>query len=170
MVPYDLIHFLNRYFHQMGHVISLNDGFIDNYMGDGLLALFGVDKSDNAPFRAVKAGLEMIDEMESLNNYLEALYKKTLVMNVGIHYGEVVVGTVGSSGHKVKTVIGDAVNLASRVESANKEMGTKLLISDDLFKEVREDVEVNRQAEINMRGKSGRHKIYEVVGISVPKS
>ena len=126
--PYDVIHLLNRYFHEMGQVISRNGGQIDNYMGDGLMALFGMEDSTGAALAAVKAGLEMHAAMEILKPYLETIYAKSFHIGVGIHYGDVVVGAIGSQSLKRVTAIGDAVYLASRIEAANKQAGTGLLI------------------------------------------
>ncbi len=74
--PYDVVHVLNRYFYLMGQVIGRHGGYIDNYMGDGLMALFGVEDASGAALQVVKAGLEMLDAMERLKPYLVTLYKK----------------------------------------------------------------------------------------------
>lgn len=161
---YDVIHTLNRYFHLMGAVISRNGGYIDNYMGDGIMALFGVDKPEGACERAVQAGLEMLDEMKKFNPYLEALFNRGLEMGVGIHYGEAVVGTIGAINNKKMTAIGDSVNFASRIESANKEAGTYLLISEALHAEVKEQFRFGKIARLSVKGKSGEYNLYEVVG------
>src|SRR5205823_6573764 len=119
---------LNRYFHHMGRVISGHGGCIDNYMGDGLMALFGADNVPDAAFRAVGAGLGMIEEVARLGPHFQAIYEASFRIGVGVHYGEVVVGTVGTPGRQRITAIGDAVNFASRIESANKKYDTQLLI------------------------------------------
>ncbi|MGH9944865.1 MAG: adenylate/guanylate cyclase domain-containing protein [Pyrinomonadaceae bacterium] len=164
--PYDVIYVLNRYFHRMGKVISRCGGYIDNYMGDGLMAVFGVDDAGDAARRAVEAGLGMLDEVESLRPDFESVYDMSFQIGVGVHYGEAVVGTVGAAGTKRLTAIGDAVNFASRVEAANKEAGTKFLISEDTYYEVKDFITVGREcAEVSLKGKSGAHALYEVVGL-----
>lgn len=164
--PYDVIYVLNRYFHQMGKVISRHGGHIDNLMGDGLMALFGVEQPERAALRAVKAGFDMLAEVENLRPYLETVYDMSFRIGIGVHYGEVVVGTVGAAQMKRMTVIGDAVNFASRVESANKEQGTSFLISEDTYREVKEEIVVGKEcAEVNLKGKSGAHVLYEVIGL-----
>ena len=170
LLPYDVIHVLNRYFDQMGRVISLHGGYIDNYMGDGLLALFGVDDAVEASLRAVCAGVEMLGAMDGLNAYLGNLCGKRIRIGVGVHFGEVVIGSIGTSDRRRETVIGDAVNFASRIEAANKEVGTELLISEDVYMQVRDQVRVGKQAKITVRGKSGEHTIYEVVGSLEPSA
>ncbi|MGH7601461.1 MAG: adenylate/guanylate cyclase domain-containing protein [bacterium] len=167
--PYDVIHVLSRYFHLMGQVISRHDGYISDYVGDGIVALFGVEDSTEAAIRAVKAGIEMLDAVEKLNPYLELMYKKSFQIRIGVHYGEVVVGTIGVANMKKIAAIGDAVNFASRIETANKEMGTKFLISEDTYHQVRDHVRVNRCCiHVTLRGKSGEYVLYEVIGLNGP--
>ena len=134
LLPYDVVHVLNRYFHTVGPAIAANGGCIDNYIGDGLLALFGVDDAPEAAFRAVKAGLAMLKAVEQLKSYLKTAYGGSFDIRIGIHYGEVVVGAVGAAEMKRVTAIGDAVNLASRIEAANKRSGTQFLISEACYR------------------------------------
>jgi adenylate cyclase len=164
---YDVIHSLNRYFHQIGQIISAHGGYIDNYMGDGIMALFGVDDPTDAPLRAVRAGLDMLDAVDrSIRPYFEAIYGRVFDIGIGIHYGEAVVGTIGARNRKTQTAIGDAVNFASRIESANKEAGTRLLVSDDAFCEVQNFVQVGKTTKVTVKGKTGEHMLYEVVGLT----
>jgi adenylate cyclase len=162
MPAYDVIHILNRYFHKIGKVIDRNGGCIDNYMGDGFMALFGVEDADEAALRSIKAGLEMLDTVEELNLYLEPLYRWRMRIGIGIHFGEVVIGTIGASGNERRTVIGDAVNFASRIESANKELGTNLLISEDLHRLIEERVIAKNHFQIDIKGKTGKYTLYEI--------
>lgn len=163
--PYDVVHVLNRYFHEMGQVINRNGGHIDNYMGDGLMALFGMEDSTGAALQAVKAGLEMHAAMDLLKPYLQTIYEKSFQIGVGIHYGDVVVGAIGAQSLKRVTAIGDAVNLASRIEAANKQAGTGLLISDETYREVNERVQVGKTVRVTIPGKTGQYVLYEVVGL-----
>ncbi|MDE2310079.1 MAG: adenylate/guanylate cyclase domain-containing protein [Betaproteobacteria bacterium] len=164
--PYDVIHVLNRYFDQMGKVINRNGGYIDNYMGDGLMALFGVDQPQQATLRAVRAGLGMLEAVEQLRAYLENIYAMSFQIGVGVHYGEVVLGSIGAKDARRMTAIGDAVNLASRIEQANKEYGTQLLVSEHAYAEVRQHARVGREfADAALKGKSGRYRLYEIVGL-----
>jgi adenylate cyclase len=89
---YDVIYILNRHFHRMGKIIAQHGGMINNYMGDGFMALFGWDEPHQAAARSVRAAVEMVAAMESFNRYLESMYHKRLHIGIGIHYGEVVLG------------------------------------------------------------------------------
>lgn len=164
---YDVIHTLNRYFHQVGQVITKHGGYIDNYMGDGIMALFGVTDPTDAALRAVRAGIEMLEVVDTaISPYMEAIYAKRFDIGVGIHYGEAVVGTIGARGRKTETAIGDSVNFASRIESANKDAGTRLLISDDTYNQIKDKVHVGKTAQMSVKGKTGAYRLYEVTGLN----
>jgi adenylate cyclase len=163
---YDVVHVLNRYFHQVGQAISFNGGHIDNYMGDGLMALFGVEEPRDSAFNAVKAGLGMLEAVARLRPYLENICNRSFRIGIGIHYGEVVVGSIGHDRTKRVTAIGDSVNLASRIESANKKAETELLISEDTYDEVKARVLTGKTVRATLPGKSGEYTLYEITGVS----
>lgn len=164
---YDVIYVLNRYYNRMGKVIDRYGGIINNYMGDGLMALFGWDNPDRAAERAVRAAVEMQQAMTSFNTYLDVLYHRTLKIGIGIHYGQVVVGAVGASSQNMHmTAIGDAVNFASRIESANKALDSSLLISEETYNQVRDIATINRRCRVEIPGKSGEYSLYEVVDVT----
>lgn len=167
LLPYDVVHVLNRYFHVMGAVIARYGGQINNYIGDGMLALFFRDAEGNAALRAVQSGLDMLTAMDRFNHYLERTYGSRLDVGVGIHYGDAVVGTVGAPGDMRITAIGDAVNFASRIESYNKDAETRLLISQETYEYVRDKVRLGKAlSDVMVKGKSGGYMLYEVAGIA----
>jgi adenylate cyclase len=168
--PYDVIHVLNRYFNHMGHVIAQHGGSIYNYMGDGLMALFGMEQSESAALNAIKAGLAMLQAMEEFKSYLQLVYGRVFDIGIGVHYGMAVVGALGASDSQKITAIGDAVNYASRIESANKEAGTRFLISEETYTLVKNEVLVNRWIRVTVKGKTGEYLLYEVIGLAQPSN
>jgi adenylate cyclase len=168
LLPYDVIHALNRYYHRMGQIVHRHGGVIDNYIGDGILAVFGIEGSEQMVSRALEAGLEMLNAVESMKPYFEAIHGRSFDIGIGLHYGAVVVGSIGWGNYKRRTIVGDAVNFASRVESANKNAGTNFLISEDAYEQVGHEVEVNQCPPWEVRGKTGVFQLYEVVGTKVP--
>jgi adenylate cyclase len=167
LLPYDVIHLLNRYFHLMGDIIQRHGGVIDNYMGDGFMALFEFVDPRETGLRAVRAGLEMIETVRTqIGPYLERLWDKSFRIGIGLHYGVVVAGTLGATDNRRNTVIGDAVNFASRIERANKKAGTEFLMSEDAYRLVAEETKVNRTFLVPIAGKKGEHRLYEIVGIA----
>jgi adenylate cyclase len=170
LLHYDVIYVLNLYFQQVGKVIARYGGHINNYMGDGFMALFEADDPSEGALRWVRAGLELIDAVRNLKPYLEDLYGKSFQTRVGLHYGQVVAGKVGSPGNKKLTVIGDTVNFASRIEAANKQAGTQFLISEDTYALVKDRVQLGRQVRLTLPGKSGEYNLYEIVGLNEANS
>lgn len=167
-LPYDVIHVLNRYFNRVGAIINKHGGQIDNFMGDGIMALFGIDDTPDPTLRAVRAGVEMIAAVEAMQPYFEAQFKTNFRIGVGIHYGEVVLGVVGVGERRRLTAIGDAVNLASRIESANKDAGTDLLVSEDAHQQVKDHFRFGKCFEFRIKGKTGQYSLYEVLGAVSP--
>jgi class 3 adenylate cyclase/nitrite reductase/ring-hydroxylating ferredoxin subunit len=162
---YDVMFVLNRYFHQMGAIIERNKGYVDNFIGDEVMALFGIDDDSHAPLRAVKAALEMLGAIDRLKPYMDAMYGRHFDVGIGIHYGEAVIGSVGSRKREKLTAIGDTVNVANRIEGANKEAGTRLLVSENLYERVKESAVVKDFVRVKLRGTSDRITLYEISGI-----
>ena len=110
----------------------------------------------------------MLELAKELTRYIEIIYHQTFKVRVGIDFGEVVYGLMGAESSARETVIGDTVNVASRLESANKDTGTEILVSDAVFEEARDEVEFGRRFELDIRGKAGRVVAHEVLGLSAP--
>jgi adenylate cyclase len=165
LLPYDVIYCLNLHFRHMGEIVAAHGGHIDNYMGDGFMALFEAKTPETGALQAVRAGLAMLERMAELAPYLEELYHRSVKIRIGLHYGKVVAGNLGHPGHRKKTVVGDAVNLASRIEAANKNAGTNFLISEDAYALVKGRVRVGKRAHVTLPGKSGKYRLYEITGL-----
>ncbi len=129
VMPYDAIHTLNRFYATLGPQITERGGEINNTMGDGFLAIFPQPDERTACRSAVEAGLALLEPMRTLRDYTSKAYGEALRIGVGIHSGPVICGTIGHGIAKRMTVIGDNVNLASRIESATKQLGHPLLVS-----------------------------------------
>jgi adenylate cyclase len=164
LLPYDVIHALNRYYHQIGRNVQRHGGVIDNYMGDGILTVFGLEETERVVSRALQAGLDILQAAEDMKPYFQALHGRSFDIGIGLHYGAVIVGSIGWGDYKRRTIVGDAVNFASRVEAANKTVGTNFLISEDAYSRAGHEVEVNQCPPWEIRGKTGVYQLYEVVG------
>lgn len=161
--PYDVIHTLNRYYQDVGKIMALHGGTINSYAGDGFMALFGAPEGTDAAYGAVKAGLEIIEAVDCLAGYLRPLYRRSVSVRVGVHYGTVVAGHLGVGESRYATVIGDAVNFASRLEAANKAAGTRFLMSREVRDLVGDRVKSRSIPDLEIPGKSGRHELFEVL-------
>ena len=164
--PYDLMFTLNRYFYQMADVIERNGGQVQKFIGDAVMAIFGMDDKPDAPLRAIKAATDMLGAADRMKPYMKTMYDKDFAIGVGLHYGEAVIGTLDGGKEEGLTAIGETVNVASRIESANKEAGTRLLISESLYKQVENQVEVSDFIRVRLRGTNERMSLYEVIRLT----
>ncbi len=161
-----LVALLNEYFTEMVDVVIKEDGVVDKYIGDAIMAVFGapVTKKDDA-LHAVRAAIGMRVALAHLNEKLVARGLKPLKTGIGVHTGEVVAGNIGSEKRMEYTVIGDTVNLASRLESSTKELGTPVLISDDTYQLVKDHIDARAVKEITVKGREKPVMTYEVLGL-----
>lgn len=164
--PYDLMYVLNRYFFQVADVIERNGGFVQKFIGDAVMAIFGMNDTPDAPLHAVKAATDMLDVAERMKPYMKAMYEWDFEIGIGLHYGEAVIGTVSGGREERLTAIGETVNVASRIEGANKEAGTRLLISEALYRKVEDQVEVADFIRVRLRGTNERMTLYEVIRVT----
>jgi class 3 adenylate cyclase len=133
--PDVVVSVLNRFFEGAVDAVARNQGTLNKYLGDGFLAIFGAPGHlENPCAAAIDAALDIAKGLRGLNHLFAATGVPPMKIGIGIHAGEVVVGTIGSPKHKLEyTVIGDAVNVAARIEQLNKELGTEILVSDEVF-------------------------------------
>lgn len=161
---YDVVHVLSRYYRIMNDVIVKNLGVISDVAGDGILSIFGVDKNcENSVSDAVNAVREMNDRLELFNIYLKENFDICFGIRAGVHFGSVIVGPFDTGSMKKIAVIGDNVNYASRIESANKEFGTNLLLSEEAYQKVQNLYPQHNEYKTELKGKSGQYKLYELV-------
>ena len=132
-LPYDLVFVLNRYFEAMGQAVERSGGLVDKFIGDGVMALFGVDQdSETACRNALTAAQAMAQRLTGLNESLAHELEEPLRIGIGIHVGPAIVGEMGYARATSITAIGDAVNTASRLEALTKEYGAQLVVSEEI--------------------------------------
>jgi adenylate cyclase len=161
----ELVGILNEYFTDMVDCVMGEGGVVDKYIGDNIMAVFGapVSRPDDAK-RAVQAALKMRVALAKLNTRFAARGIEPLRFGIGLHTGEVVAGNIGSERRMEYTVIGDAVNVASRLESKTKELATDLLISDTTASRLGDEVTVEAMGEVSVKGRGAPVKIFTVRG------
>ncbi len=161
-----LVGLLNEYFTEMVTAVMSEDGVVDKYIGDAIMAVFGapVPKPNDA-VHAVRAAVKMSEALAVLNERLTARGLAPLGTGIGIHTGDVVAGNIGSERRMEYTVIGDAVNLASRLETATKELGVHILISEDTYELTKDHIDARPVKEIHVKGRAKPVMTYEVLGL-----
>lgn len=161
--PYDVVHVLNRYYQTMNDIIVNNKGIISDVAGDGILALFGVlELRKNPVWDAVNAVRDMKEALTPFNDYLTEMYGLSFGIRAGIHLGNVIVGHFDTGMMNKIAAIGDPVNMASRIEEANKAYGTQLLISQSARDHIDGLVQTHPVGGARLKGKSGEYDLYEV--------
>lgn len=164
--PEALVALLNDYLSQMTDIILAHGGIIDKYEGDAIMAFWGapVSQPDHAA-RACLAALEQQRQLETMRKRWQGQHLPLLRARLGINTGEAIVGNLGSRTRFDFTVIGDAVNLASRLEGANKIYGTTILISETTARQAATQVELREIDLITVKGRAAPVRIYEVLGV-----
>lgn len=166
--PAKLVEYLNNYFDRAVDAVDENGGIVDKFIGDAVMALFGLPvANDFHADMAVKTGIELKKIAEELSKEWEIEFGTKLHVRVGINTGEVIAGNIGSKNKKIEyTVIGDNVNLSSRLEGVNKYFGTSVIISSNVCERLRkpEDFIFRELDTIRVKGKDEAVTIYEVVG------
>jgi adenylate cyclase len=166
LTPEGLLSQLNQYLTTMTAIVLKNGGMLDKYVGDAIMAVFGAPlELQNHAFVACKTALEMMEELRFLQEAWQGESKAVLDIGIGINTGEMVIGNVGSPKRMDYTVIGDNVNLASRLEGVNREFGTHIIISESTYDMAKEYVTVRGLGEIKVKGRERQVAIYELVGM-----
>jgi adenylate cyclase len=163
--PEAIVGMLNEYFTRMVEIVFAHHGTLDKFVGDMVMALFGapLDDSRHAD-HAVEAALDMIDALEVLNARWLAAGRPALDIGIGINTGPMIAGNIGSNAIMSYTVIGDAVNLGSRLESLNKQYGTRIIISEATRKQLSCACEIKSLGDVVVKGKTEPVAIFEVAG------
>ncbi|MGH9662223.1 MAG: adenylate/guanylate cyclase domain-containing protein, partial [Bryobacteraceae bacterium] len=164
--PAELLEQLNEYLEAMTDIIFRHDGIVDKFIGDGIMAHWGAFTPDRPNARlAAQASLEMMTRLGELNAGWTAAGRPAFNIGIGLNTAEVIFGNVGT-GKKVDfTAIGDGVNLAARLEGANKEYGTNIIISEATRSELGEAARVRPLGTIVVKGKTQGVEIHELAGL-----
>jgi len=163
--PTALVELLNEYLSAMTEIIFQNWGTLDKYIGDAIMAFWGAPypQADHA-LRACRTALQMLDRLQELQTRWAEHGRPRIDIGVGINTGAMLVGNMGSSRRFNFTVMGDNVNLASRLEGINKQFGTRLIVSEATLAEVREEMVARELDLIRVKGKLKPVRIYELLG------
>jgi len=154
-LPYDVVFILNRYFAAVGRAVESAGGRVDKFLGDGVMALFGIESGAQQGCReALTAARLMSERMGELNDSLRGEIERPLRIGIGIHSGPIIIGEMGYGGATAITAIGDAVNTASRLEELTKEYTVELVVSEAVVSRAGFDLSAFPRQEVEIRGKT----------------
>jgi adenylate cyclase len=170
MKPEEVVEVLNEYLTAMTEIIFRNGGMVDKFIGDAIMAIFGApildpESREHHALRAAKTALEMVAKLEELKEEWKAKGYPTFDIGVGINTGDMVIGNVGSPRRMDYTVIGDSVNTASRLEGLNKQFGTRIIIGEETYEEIKDRARVRFLGNVQVKGKAEEVGIYELLGM-----
>ncbi|MCG8355695.1 MAG: adenylate/guanylate cyclase domain-containing protein [Kiloniellales bacterium] len=155
-LPYDVVFVLNRYFAAMGKAIEESGGHLDKFIGDGVMALFGIEGDPRHACRdALAAARGMAEHLVEINKELSHDLDRPLRIGIGIHAGPVILGEMGYGSATSVTAIGDAVNTASRLESLTKDYGAQLVFSEPVADRAGLDLGAFPREQVEVRGREG---------------
>ena len=170
--PQELMDFLNDYLKMMNMSIMVNHGFVDKFIGDAVMAIFDrTEQSSNDARNALNAGMGMLQVLGNMNQKRKRQGQIPISIGIGIHTGPVVFGTLGFEERMDSTVLGDAVNLASRLESLTKYYGASLLFSDQTFEALgdeKENLLIRKIDTVMVKGRKQPVTIYELFNSDSP--
>jgi adenylate cyclase len=156
-LPYDVVFLLNRYFRATGQAIEAAGGRVDKFIGDGVMAIFGLDREPQVACRqALDAARRMALALDDLNEAMSGDLDQPLRIGIGLHSGPTIVGQMGYERATQLTAIGDTVNTASRLETLTKEFGVELVVSQELLDRAGIDLAIYEHHDVEIRGRQER--------------
>jgi adenylate cyclase len=164
LTPEELIMQLNEYLSAMTDIVLAYGGYLDKYEGDAVVAVFGVpvDQTDHAE-RACLAALDMQRTLIDLRKKWSAESRPAFEARIGLNSGPMIAGNIGGKNRFDYTVIGDSVNLASRLEGANKMYGTKIMIGEETYEKAKEKIIARELDFLRVKGKTRPVRVYELL-------
>ena len=155
-LPYDVVYILNKYYSVCGKIIEEQGGRLDKFIGDGIMAIFDSSSDANENCRnAVKSGVQISKDMKSLNNEMKVDFSEEIRFGMGIHSGDAIVGLMGYGKTFTETVVGDNVNVASRLEELSKNYKAELVLSKYVAEKANLNLKEFKRDTVKIRGRKG---------------
>ena len=164
--PDEVTKLLNEYFGLMIPIIEEYGGVVNKFIGDAILAVFNEPVKDKRhPLNAILCATKMIAKLKDLRKKWKSEGKPDIGISIGINTGMVFIGNIGTPNHLEYTVIGDTVNVASRIEAQNRQFNTQLLISESTYEYAKDVLDVIKISSVEIRGREKHMNIYEIIKI-----
>lgn len=167
MEPNSLMEHTCEYFNAVSKILTAEHATIDKYIGDSIMAFWGAPFPTDYPcHRAARSALACVKRLNELNNRWREEGKTPFFTRIGLHSGDAIVGNVGSEERINYTALGDAINVASRLEGINKIYHSHIIVSDTMYNEIKNDFVLRKIDEVAIKGKKASRVIYELLAIT----
>ena len=162
-LPYDVVYILNKYYSVCGEIIESNKGRLDKFIGDGIMAIFdGSETSSENCKNSIITAQQVSIAIKELNEQIKNDFSEELRFGIGIHVGNTIVGMMGYGNTVTETVVGDNVNIASRLEELNKKYGSELVVSKDVLDAAKVNTKQFKNEKIKIRGRENELQIFSL--------
>ena len=162
-LPYDVVYILNKYYSVCGEIIESNKGRLDKFIGDGIMAIFdGSETSSENCKNSIITAQQVSIAIKELNEQIKNDFSEELRFGIGIHVGNTIVGMMGYGNTVTETVVGDNVNIASRLEELNKKYGSELVVSKDVLDAAKVNTKQFKNEKIKIRGRENELQIFNL--------
>jgi PAS domain S-box-containing protein len=163
--PNQVVHFLNIYYSMMSEVINQHKGVINQFVGDEIFVSFGAPLPIQDPeILAVQCALDMVYKLDEINASLTPVINENVVIGIGINYGPIIAGNLGSADRLSYSITGDAVNTAKRIESLTRDLPNAILISQSINDKTKELISTKPLGEVQIKGKNKKVNVFQVLG------
>jgi PAS domain S-box-containing protein len=160
----EVVRILNTYYSSMAGVINMHNGVINQFTGDEIFVTFGAPiPIKNPEISSVYCAIDMIKKVEEINTDLKDILPENFVVGIGLNYGSIIAGNLGSNDRLTYAITGDAVNTAKRIESLTVDLPNTILISEPIFSKTQELVSTKTWGELNIKGKKKKVMVYQIL-------
>ncbi len=162
--PKDTVHMLNVYYSMMSEVIKIHNGVINQFVGDEIFVSFGAPEPIEDPeISSVRCAQEMINKLSEINEALKDTVNQEIIIGIGINYGPIIAGNLGSDDRLSYSITGDAVNIAKRIESLTRELPNAILISQSIYDSTKDEIKTKPLGKIQIKGKNRKVNVFRVL-------
>jgi len=162
--PAEVVRILNIYYSAMAEVVKMHDGVINQFIGDEIFASFGAPVPiKNPEISSVNCAIKMIEKLTEINNALADILTERLTVGIGLNYGPVIAGNLGSEDRLTYAITGDTVNTAKRIESLTSNLSDAILMNESIYEKTRDLISAKPWGEVSVKGKEKKIMVYQVL-------
>ncbi|MDX5586424.1 MAG: adenylate/guanylate cyclase domain-containing protein [Aureibaculum sp.] len=164
MNPQGVVRMLDTYYSKMTEVIKMYNGVINQFTGDEIFVTFGAPIQIKDPeISSAYCAIEMIKKLEEINKDLKDILPQELTIGIGLNYGSIIAGNLGSDDRLTYAITGDAVNTAKRIESLTRDLSNAILISESIYEKIKAFISTKPWGEVSVKGKEKKIKVYQLI-------